>query len=139
MNTFRHSILFLVIIFFTTVSFAQQISFSGTVIDGHTKEPVSFASVYFARSGVGKTTDSAGHFSFVLNNFKNDTLKVSFIGFEIYKIPITPLQNNQNLNIQLERGTAKGEVIIKAKWNRGLFLWKKIMSKKKNPKTIKLS
>ncbi len=131
MNTFRHSISFLILIFFATVSFAQQISFSGTVIDGHTKEPVSFASVYFARSQVGKTTDSAGNFSFVLSNFKDDTLKVSFIGFEIYKMPITHLQNNQNLNIQLERGTAKGEVVIRAKWNRGLYLWKKIMTRKK--------
>ncbi len=131
MNTFRHSISFLILTFFASVSFAQQISFSGTVIDAHTKEPVSFASVYFARSGTGKTTDSAGQFSFVLNNFKDDTLKVSFIGFEIYKMPITHLQNNQNLSIQLERGTAKGEVVIRAKWNRGLYLWKKIMSRKK--------
>lgn len=131
MNSFRHSISFLVLVFFATLSYAQPISFSGTVIDGHTKEPVSFASVYFARSPLGKTTDSAGRFSFVINNFKDDTLKVSFIGFEIYQLPISRLQNNQDLNIQLERGTAKGEVIIKAKWNRGLFLWKKIMSKKK--------
>lgn len=131
MNSFRHSISFLVLVFFATLSYAQPISFSGTVIDGHTKEPVSFASVYFARSPLGKTTDSAGRFSFVINNFKDDTLKVSFIGFEIYQLPISRLQNNQDLNIQLERGTAKGEVVIKAKWNRGLFLWKKIMSKKK--------
>jgi hypothetical protein len=131
LNIFRHSISLLVFIFFSTACFAQPISFSGTVIDGHTKEPVSFASVYFARSGIGKSTDSAGHFSFALSNFKDDTLKVSFIGFEIYKIPITHLQNNQTLNIQLERGTAKGEVVIKAKWNRGLYLWKKIMTKKK--------
>ena len=131
MNIFKHIISFLVFIFFATVSFGQQISFSGTVIDGHTKEPVAYASVYFARSGVGKSTDSAGQFTFVLNNFKNDTLIVSFIGFELYKLPVTQLQNNQNLNIALERGTAKGEVVVKAKWNRGLFLWKKIMSKKK--------
>ncbi len=131
LNTFNRSISTLVLVFFASVSFAQPISFSGTVIDSHTKEPVSFASVYFAGSAVGKTTDSAGRFSFVLNNFKDDTLKVSFIGFEIYKMPITHLQNNQTLNIQLERGNAKGEVVVKAKWNRGLFLWKKIMSKKK--------
>ena len=56
---------------------------------------------------------------------------MSFIGFELYKIPVTLLQNNQTLNIQLERGNAKGEVIVRAKWNRGLYLWKKIMSKKK--------
>lgn len=131
MNHFRHSISLLVLIFFTSAAFAQQLSFSGTVIDGHTKEPVSFASVYFARSGVGKTTDSAGRFSFLFNNFKDDTLKVSFIGFEIYQIPISHLQNNQDLSIQLERGTAKGDVVVKSKWNRGLFLWRKIMSKKK--------
>jgi len=131
LNKLRHSILFLILIFFTSVSFAQQISFSGTVIDAGTKEPVSFASVYFARSQIGKTTDSAGQFSFVINNFKDDTLKISFIGFETYKIPITRLQNNQNLKIELERGSAKGEVIIKSKWNRGLYLWRKIMSKKK--------
>ncbi len=131
LNTSKHSILLLLFICLTTLSFAQPISFSGTVIDGHTKEPVAYASVYFARSGVGKSTDSAGQFTFVLNNFKDDTLVVSFIGFELYKMPITQLQNNQNLNIALERGTAKGEVIVKAKWNRGLFLWKKIMSKKK--------
>jgi len=113
------------------VSLGQTLNISGTVIDGHTKEPVSYASVYFARSGIGKSTDSAGQFSFVLNNFKDDTLKVSFIGFEIYQLPVSQLQNNQTLHIQLERGTAKGEVTIKAKWNRGLFLWKKIMSKKK--------
>ncbi len=56
---------------------------------------------------------------------------MSFIGYEIYKIPITSLQNNKVFNIQLERGGAKDEVVIKAKWNRGLYLWKKIMSKKK--------
>ena len=131
MNTFRHSILIQVLVFFASASFGQTISFSGTVIDAGTKEPVSFASVYFAKSQVGKTTDSAGHFSFVLNTFKGDTLKVSFIGFELFKMPVSVLQNNQTFNIELQRGNAKGEVVIKAKWNRGLFLWKKIMSKKK--------
>ncbi len=131
MNFYRHCISFLALFFFTSASFGQSFTISGTVIDEHTQEPVSYASVYFARSGVGKSTDSAGRFSFVLNNFKDDTLKVSFIGFELYKIPVTQLQNNKTLNIQLERGSAKAEVVIRAKWNRGLFLWKKIMSKKK--------
>ncbi|MBK8493962.1 MAG: carboxypeptidase-like regulatory domain-containing protein [Chitinophagaceae bacterium] len=131
MRILLHSIFLFVLIFFASVSIAQTFSLSGTVIDGHTKEPVSYASVYFAGSGIGKTTDSSGKFSFNLSNFKDDTLLVSFIGFEIYKIPITRLQHNNTLNIQLERGGAKNEVVIKAKWNRGLYLWKKIMSKKK--------
>ena len=131
MNIFKHTIASFLLIFISTVSEGQSLSISGTVIDGHTKEPVSYASVYFSRSGVGKSTDSAGQFSFVLNNFKDDTLNVSFIGFEIYKLPMTNLQNNKTITIQLERGGAKGEVIVRAKWNRGLYLWRKIMSKKK--------
>ena len=131
MNIFRHTSAFLFLIFLSSLSFGQSLSISGTVIDGHTKEPVSYASVYFAKSGIGKSTDSVGQFSFALSNFKDDSLVVSFIGFELYKIPITHLQNNKTFNIQLERGSAKGEVIVRAKWNRGLYLWKKIMSKKK--------
>lgn len=127
----RRSISILAFLFFSSASYGQSFAVSGTVIDGHTKEPVAWASVYFARSGVGKSTDSAGNFSFSFNNFSEDTLKVSFIGFEIYQLPLSQLQNNKHFSIQLERGSAKGEVVIKAKWNRGLFLWKKIMSKKK--------
>lgn len=131
MRVFKYSISFLALLLFASVSVGQPLSITGTVIDAHTKEPVGFASVYFARSGVGKSTDSAGQFSFVINNFSDDTLKVTFIGFEEYSIPVTHSLNNRNLNIQLERGRAKGEVVVKAKWNRGLYLWRKIMSKKK--------
>ncbi len=131
MRQIQHFISFLVLVFINSASFGQSLSISGTIIDGHTKEPVSYASVYFARSGIGKITDSAGMFSFIINNFKDDTLKVSFIGFELYRLPISQLQNNKSLTIPLERGSAKGEVVVKAKWNRGLYLWKKIMSKKK--------
>ncbi|MBK8609853.1 MAG: carboxypeptidase-like regulatory domain-containing protein [Chitinophagaceae bacterium] len=131
MKIFRINILFFILLFACAFSFGQSLTISGTVLDGHTKEPVSYASVYFTKSGYGKITDTAGHFSFVINNFKDDTLQVSFIGFALYSLPINGLQNNKTLNIQLERGSAKGEVVVKAKWNRGLYLWKKIMSKKK--------
>ncbi len=131
MRIFKIYIVFLFLQFVSYSSIGQQLTISGTVIDGHTKEPVGWASVYFANSRYGQSTDSAGKFTFVINDFKDDTLKVSFIGFEIFKIPLTIEENNKVLNIQLERGSAKGEVVIKAKWNRGLYLWNKIMSKKK--------
>ena len=131
MNIFKYIIASLVFVLIFKTSIGQSLSLSGTIIDGHTKEPVSYASVYFAKSGVGKTSDSAGNFSFFFNNFNRDTLVVSYIGFELYKIPISTLQNNKALTIQLERGGLKNEVIIKAKFDKGLYLWKKIMSKKK--------
>lgn len=119
------------IIIFSVQASGQQLSLSGKIIDAHTKETVGYASVYFAKSGVGKTADSSGNFSFYFNNFNKDTLVVSFVGYALYKIPISSLNNDKPLTIQLERGNANEGVVVKVKFNRGLFLWKKIMSKKK--------
>ena len=127
----RFIITFALIGFLSIQALGQSLSLNGKIIDGHTKEPVSYASVYFVKSGVGKTSDSSGNFSFFFSNFTNDTLFISYIGFELYKMPVSQLQNNKSFTIQLERGGAKNEVVIKSKWNRGLYLWKKIMSKKK--------
>jgi Family of unknown function (DUF5686)/CarboxypepD_reg-like domain len=123
--------LLLQIILFTTQLNAQGISFSGIIQDSHTKEPVSYASIYFSRSGIGKTSDSAGNFSFYISKFAKDTLVVSYIGYELYKIPIDDSMNNKSIIIQLQRGAATNAVVVKNKFNKGLFLWKKIMSKKK--------
>lgn len=110
---------------------AQSLSFNGTVIDAHTKEPVSYASVYFTRSGIGKTTDSAGNFSFTIGTYLKDTLVISYIGYELFKIPIDDSANNKTIIIQLQRGAATNGVVVRSKFNKGLFLWKKIVSKKK--------
>ncbi|HNU87161.1 MAG TPA: carboxypeptidase-like regulatory domain-containing protein, partial [Ferruginibacter sp.] len=131
MITHRFIISLALIVFLSVPAFSQSFSLSGKIIAGHTKEPVSYASVYFTRSGVGKTSDSAGNFSFYFNNFSKDTLVVSSIGYSLYKIPITSLNNNKPLSIQLERGGLNEGVVVKLKFNKGLFLWKKIMSKKK--------
>lgn len=108
-----------------------QTVISGTITDAHTKEPVTYASVYFARSGVGKTSDSLGNFTFVLNNFNPDTLIISYIGYDLFKIPVTGSTNNKPLQVQLQRGGANNVVVVKTKFNKGLYLWKKIMSRKK--------
>jgi Family of unknown function (DUF5686)/CarboxypepD_reg-like domain len=122
---------FIASIFFTTGVAAQGISFKGVIQDAHTKEPVSYASIYFKRSGVGKTSDSAGNFSFYISNFKKDTLVVSYVGYELFTLPVTDSINESSIVIQLQRGAASNGVIVRTKFNKGLFLWKKIMSKKK--------
>ena len=110
---------------------AQGIQISGTIQDSHTKEPISFASVYFSRSGIGKVSDSAGNFSFHLNKVATDTLVVSYTGYEKFMIPFPAIPTDKPFSIQLERGGLGNGVIVKSKFNKGLFLWKKIMSKKK--------
>ena len=131
MNTLRYIISALFIFFISPVAIGQSITISGKIIDAHTKEPVSYASVYFARSGVGKTSDSSGNFYFYFNNFTSDTLTVSYIGYALFKIPVSAQVNEKPMTIQLERGGPNTVVVVKTKFNKGLYLWKKIMSKKK--------
>jgi len=131
LNTLRYIISALFIFFISPVAIGQSITISGKIIDAHTKEPVSYASVYFARSGVGKTSDSSGNFYFYFNNFTSDTLTVSYIGYALFKIPVSAQVNEKPMTIQLERGGPNTVVVVKTKFNKGLYLWKKIMSKKK--------
>ena len=123
-----------IVVFFSFLSsagFAQSFSLDGTVVDEHTKEPVSYASVYFLKSGAGKMSDSSGHFSFHFNNKINDTLVVSYTGYDLYKIPTSALTNDKPLVVLLVRGGLHSVVVVKMKFNKGLYLWKKIMSRKK--------
>ena len=131
MKLFRFPLFFIAFVFLTTGISAQGISFKGIIQDAHTKEPVSYASIYFTRSGIGKTSDSAGNFSFNISKFLKDTLVVSYVGYELYRLAITDSVNNKSIVIPLQRGAATGGVTVKSKFNKGLFLWKKIMSKKK--------
>ena len=131
MKAIRTTISFFLLVFLSPAIKAQSINITGTIQDAHTKEPVAFASVYFSRSGIGKVSDSAGNFSFHFNKPANDTLVVSYIGYESYRIPMADLLKDKPFVIQLQRGGAGNAVIVKSKFNKGLFLWKKIMSKKK--------
>jgi hypothetical protein len=124
--------LLLCCLFFSAVKInAQSVTITGTIQDAHTKEPVSYASVYFSRSGIGKVSDSAGNFTFHFNNLVGDTLVVSYIGYEIYKFPMAGFVRDKPLIILLQRGGMGNVVIVKSKFNKGLYVWKKIMSKKK--------
>ena len=118
-------------LFLSATSFAQQIILSGKVQDAHTKEPVGFASVYLTIALNGTTTDSAGNFSLHVELSSKDTLLVSFVGYSLYKVALSSIDNKQPVIIEMERGNNNKEVVIKTKINKGLFLWKKIMSKKK--------
>ncbi|MBS1510756.1 MAG: carboxypeptidase-like regulatory domain-containing protein [Bacteroidetes bacterium] len=130
MSAFRF-LLFTALFFTFYQVHAQSLNFNGIIRDAHTKEPISYASVYFKRSGVGKTSDSAGNFSFYMSRFTPDTLVVTYVGYEQYHIPVNDSVNGKTMVIELQRGSATGGVVVKSKINKGLFLWRKIMSRKK--------
>lgn len=115
---------------FSTAAKAQQLDFTVHVQDEHTKEPVAFASVFFAKSKYGKFTDSAGNFSFTIPYITNDTLFITYVGYDKIAIPTVALKEKKSFILNMLHTSAGGEVIITKKINKGLFLWKKIMSKK---------
>ena len=61
---------------------AQTRILSGIVKDSHSEERIPFASVSFKNSTIGKLTDSAGTFSFYLNNWPSDTLEITCVGYQ---------------------------------------------------------
>ncbi len=130
-RTSRLLFFFASLFFFSATCYAQQIVVSGKVVDGHTQEPVGFASVYMAAAKNGAASDSAGRFSIHFNPSSKDTLIVSFVGYKLNKTAVSSIDLTKPFVIEMQRGANNNEVIIRTKVNKGLFLWKKIMSKKK--------
>ncbi len=103
----------------------------GKVINDFTKEPVSFASVYWKKAGSGVTTDSAGNFLLKFSHHPLDTLVVSYVGFaDVYK----PIRNNGSDTAFIEmvlRDLKKTNTVeVKSKFNKGLRWWKLIVANK---------
>ena len=124
------------VILFTCILFssgimAQTKVIRGRVRDGHSNEPIPFASLRFLGSGGGRLSDSSGAFIFFVNNWKGDTLEVTSVGYEDYKVALAPFaQDSLNMNIIMVPGKYNVEVVVRKKVNRGLQMWKRIVAHK---------
>ncbi|GGB00465.1 collagen-binding protein [Puia dinghuensis] len=72
-------------------------------------------------------TDSTGRFHIPWNNVP-DTLIISCAGYSTVSIPVSP-QDTGELTVELPEKQAE-EVVVMARYNRGLFWWKKIVQHK---------
>jgi hypothetical protein len=63
MNSKRHFHSFLILIFISISSFAQNYTISGKVFDAESKEPLPFVPVLIKGTTVGATTDFDGNYS----------------------------------------------------------------------------
>ena len=109
---------------------SQQKVFIGTVRDTHSEEPIPYASISFLNTTTGKLTDSSGGFTFHLESWPADTLVISCVGYQPFKFAINSLMDTITAEITLERGTFNEGVRVKAKVNKGLLLWRKIVQNK---------
>ncbi|MBD0284241.1 MAG: carboxypeptidase-like regulatory domain-containing protein [Flavisolibacter sp.] len=112
---------------------AQTKVLKGVIRDQHSDEVVPFASVRLLHSGVGKMADSAGTFTIHLAAWQNDTLEITNISYQDYRYLIDTSQiKGDTLEIvaRMVPGRITAEVVVKAKVNRGLLLWKRIVAHK---------
>jgi len=108
----------LAFIFIFTMSGSLSSQIRGYVLDMETKEPLSGANVYLKVSRIGTTTNLNGYFilSATFNKVKNDTLVISYLGYEDSFIAISDYNDNsttylnpgsltldQTINIYAER------------------------------------
>lgn len=103
---------------------------TGLVQDASSEEPIPFASVQFGTAPVGKLTDSSGHFSFYLDQWPNDTLVITCVGYQPFRYLINHSRDSIQLLVNLERGTFSEGASVKIKVNKGLLVWKKIVQHK---------
>lgn len=87
---------------FVLMSFsAAAQSIKGFVYEESTGEPVIFANVVIEELKIGTTTDINGYFSFSSVKEGQYNLKVSFVGYEDKKIPLTVGKNTESVKVYL--------------------------------------
>jgi hypothetical protein len=73
-------------------SFSQPKKISGIVLDAKKQVPVEGANVFVSRVEIGTTSDADGYFKLLIDaKYKVDTLVISFLGYEDYRLPISGL------------------------------------------------
>lgn len=122
----------LALIGFVPPAFSQKI-LKGIVKDVHSDERIPFASLHFIKSNSGKLADSAGAFIFRFDRWPQDTLEVTYVGYQDFKFVIDPsaiTSDTVTVMVNMERGKYAAEVVVRRKIDRGLLMWKRIVRRK---------
>jgi hypothetical protein len=103
----------------------------GKLIDHQSDEPLPFASVSYALAKSGVLTDSVGNFTLPFSSFGiQDTLIFKSVGYVVLLIPLSKIKQDSIGVIHLVVQASSKEAVVRSKYNRSLWFWKKIMSKK---------
>ena len=115
---FHRSSLWIFLLFAYSLFSQQKLIISGKVSDGKNFE-IPYAAVGITGKYIGTSTTEDGSFSFIItNNELSDTLKISSLGYETFKINIKDYLNLKNNHIILrEKFTELSEVVVLAPIN----------------------
>lgn len=128
-------IILLLLVWTTTVNaWAQTTSVDGYITEEGSGESVMFAHILLKGSHIGTTSDTAGYFSFEIddNILYNDSIIVSYLGFRTKTIGIVKGQK-QSLDISLESEMLKlSEAVINPGVNPAWAMMENIIANKEH-------
>ena len=88
---------------------------TGKIINGEDKEPLPFASIRLKNHPIGTISNEEGEFDFYIPKSKrNDTLNISFIGFNSYEVPLANIDRELEI-ILTPSSNVLDEVILTEK------------------------
>lgn len=96
----KKNIFIILLLIFETISAFSQIGvvITNKIIDKETKKPLAFANVVVKKLSTGTFTDKNGYFSLTIPKSSiNDTLTISFIGYETLNLKISQIRNKDIL------------------------------------------
>ncbi|MGE0770776.1 MAG: carboxypeptidase-like regulatory domain-containing protein [Cyclobacteriaceae bacterium] len=102
----------------------QTITISSKAVDLETKEPLPFASIGIKDKPIGTITNLQGEFDFhIPNEYRNDILVISMLGYQNFEAPVWSLINNTPAAIEMRKSTTVlDEVIVKDSLRGGEIL-----------------
>ncbi|MGB4973539.1 MAG: DUF5686 family protein [Cyclobacteriaceae bacterium] len=130
--------LIILLLFFTTWTYAQETKVSGKVIDASSGDPVPFANVVFKGTTIGATTNFDGNFT-ITTYSPTDSIVASYIGY-VAKAKAVEKGVTQVINFQLiEDVISLQEVVIMAGENPAWDILRNVVKNKKENDKRKLT
>lgn len=107
----RRIYIFIVVCLITLITRAAETLIVGDIVSAETGEPIANASVYYAASSVGTSTDAEGNFMLRADLTRRRTLIISAIGYHSERYTIEP-GTMAGLQVTLRERTAILEEVV---------------------------
>jgi hypothetical protein len=92
---------------------SDYLTFSGTVTDSKTGQPLSYAHVGLPQQGIGTTTGLDGYFLLkVPTAYRRSDLSISFIGYRTYSVSLDGLKSPVEIKLQPSPATLQEVVVM---------------------------
>lgn len=125
------ALLFSLICFLIPIFLQAQKNLQGELLDKQSDEPVPFASIKFLHQGNGVLTDSLGRFALTLTTKDStDTLQITSVGYQALSIPVSMFRDSGFATIHITVLPPQQGAVVKVKYNRALWFWRKIIQHK---------